>query len=210
MRLVNEFSVAAPIDVVWSVLTDIPTVVGCVPGAGLDRQEGADVHAHVALKVGPVGMTLTGVATVIEQDDAAHRMVLRGNARDRRGNGGTEANVHLAAREQDGGTAVVVTTELELSGRMAQFGTGVVTQVGNRVIGQFVTRLDAVIRGDGATLADPSAGITTTSDETTRSGVRGTVGTDVGAVAIVALAGMSLGLALGRWADRLSRSCPPR
>ena len=199
MRLVNEFSVAAPLDAVWSVLTDIPTVVGCVPGAGLDRQEGADVHAHVAVKVGPVGMTLAGVATVVEQDDDAHRMLVRGTARDRRGNGATEASVQLTAREETGRSVVTVTTDLELSGRMAQFGTGLVTQVGNRIIGQFVRRLDAVIGGDGPTAADPEA-------PGTAVGHRGDGRTDVRAIALVGLAGVALGLALGRWADRLSPS----
>jgi carbon monoxide dehydrogenase subunit G len=206
MRLVNEFSVHAPLDVAWSVLTDIPKVVECIPGAELDRVDGDDYHAHVAIKVGPVGMTLAGMATLLSRDDEARQMVVRGNARDRKGNGSTEATVRMVARDEAGRSVVTVTTDLELSGRIAQFGTGVITQVSNRIIGQFVARLNAVIAGDEAPVPAGRTGkpvvpasVTSPSDYP-RS--------DRMTLALTALAGVALGLAIGRSVDRLS--CPPR
>jgi carbon monoxide dehydrogenase subunit G len=203
VQLVNEFRVDAPLDVAWSVLTDIPTVIDCVPGAGLDRRDGDDYHAHVAIKVGPVGMTMSGKASVVSRDDAGREMVVRGSARDRRGNGTTEATVRLLARDDGGRAVVTVTTDLELSGRIAQFGTGVITQVSNRIIGQFADRLDAAIAGDGPTdQASDRVGPVTRSPRPTEAT------SDRVALALTALAGAVLGLAIGRLADRVSH--PPR
>lgn len=199
MQLVNEFSVAAPLDVAWSVLTDIPTVVTCIPGAELDRVDGDDYHAHVAIKVGPVGMTLAGMATLVSRDDDAREMVVRGTARDAKGNGSTAAAVRMVARDDAGQTTVTVTTDLELSGRMAQFGKGVVTQVSNRIIRQFVDRLGTVITGDGQPTGEhrvaAPASAAAPADYLQSERIT---------LVLTAFAGIALGLAIGRWADRLS------
>ncbi|WP_260751792.1 SRPBCC family protein [Mycobacterium sp. SMC-8] len=191
----NEFTVDAPLDDAWAVLTDIPTVVRCVPGAELDRHEGADYHARVTVKVGPIGMTLAGKATLVSQDDAAREMVVSGTAADRKGNGSTEATVRLVAREQAGRTVVTVTTDVELSGRIAQFGKSAIVPVSNRIIGQFVERLDAVIAGGpapapGATGERPSHPAPVPLPEWITLAVNG-------------FAGLTLGLAIGRWLERL-------
>jgi uncharacterized protein len=202
VQLVNEFAVDAPLDAVWSVLTDIPTVVECIPGAELDARDGDDYHAHVAIKVGPVGMTLAGMATLVSRDDTARAMVVRGNARDRKGNGSTEAVVRMVARDDAGRSVVTVTTDLELSGRIAQFGKGVIVQVSNRIIGQFVDRLNAVISGDVRPSGVPAVSRSMAEEPSVyRESDRITL-------VLTALAGMALGLAIGRWADRLSY--PPR
>jgi carbon monoxide dehydrogenase subunit G len=199
VQLVNEFSVDAPLDIAWSVLTDIPKVVQCIPGAELDRRDGDDYHAHVAIKVGPVGLTLAGMATLVSRDDSAREMVVRGNARDRKGNGSTDATVRMVARDDAGRSVVTVTTDLELSGRIAQFGKGVIVQVSNRIIGQFVDRLNAVITGDD----QPSGARPVVARSAARR-----PDSDLTALVLTALAGIALGLAIGRWADRLSD--PPR
>jgi carbon monoxide dehydrogenase subunit G len=192
MQLVNEFSVDAPLDVAWAALTDIPRVVGCIPGAELEGQEGDDYRARVAVKVGPVGLTLAGTATVVSRDDAAHQMVVRGAARDRTGNGSAEAIVTMSARDLGGRAAVTVRTDLELGGRIAQFGSGVITQVGNRIIGQFVRRLNALI----APAEEPVPA---------RPHVQRPAGeNDWAAIALTVLAGVALGLAIGRTAERLA------
>lgn len=204
MQLVNEFSVDAPVDVAWAVLRDIPTVVDCVPGAGLDHVDGDDYHAHVRVKVGPVGMTLTGKATLVTRDDEARQMVVRGSARDRRGNGSTDAEVRMVARDHGGRSVVTVTTDLEMRGRMAQFGQGVITQVGNRIIAQFVERLNQEIAGDTTAFdtfdtTDTAAAPATAAPHPVEDWI---------SMAATAIAGVALGLALGRWADRLSRPQP--
>ena len=196
MQLVHEFEVQAPLQTAWTVLTDIPTVIGCVPGAGLDRADGDDYHAHVAVKVGPVGVTLAGTARVTSRDDIGKQMLVVGNARDRRGNGSTEAAVRIVAREEADRCVVTVTTDVELSGRIAQFGKGVIVQVSNRIISQFVDRLDAVIAGEQAptdAIAVPAQPVVV------RDGA-----SEWTVVALTGVAGIALGLAIGRWADRVS------
>lgn len=99
MRLVNTFTVDAPLSVAWATLTDIPRVAGCIPGATLDGRDGDEYRAQVAVKVGPVGLTLAGTATVLERDDTGHQMVVRGRASDRKGNGTAEATVTMVASD---------------------------------------------------------------------------------------------------------------
>lgn len=200
MQLVNEFAVDAPLDVAWSVLTDIPAVIACVPGAELDHRDGDDYHAHVAIKVGPVGMTLSGKASVVSRDDAAKQMVVRGNARDRAGNGSTEATVHMVARGDGGRSVITVTTDLELSGRIAQFGRGVIVQVSNRIIGQFTKRLNAAISGDDATPAP--------HEDTGSAPAVGPYDAEWIPLLLNGLAGVALGVAVGRWLNRLSPPSP--
>ena len=196
MQLVNEFAVEAPLHATWAVLTDIPTVIGCIPGAELERRDGDDYHARVAVKVGPVAVTLVGTATLAHQDDDAREMVVRGNARDRKGNGSTEATVRLVARDDGDRSVVTVTTDVELSGRIAQFGRTVIVQVSNRVIGQFVARLNGVLAGED----DPA-----TAEVEKRLPVS-RIGRPYDWITVLAngFAGLALGLAIGRWLDLLS------
>jgi uncharacterized protein len=191
VRLVNEFSVDAPLAVAWSTLTDIGRVAECIPGASIEGRDGDDYHANVAVKVGPVGLTLSGTATVVSRDDTAHRMVVHGRAKDRKGNGSAEATVTMVARDDAGRCAVTVTTDLELGGRIAQFGTGVITQVSNRIIGQFVSRLNAMIAGP----AEPEPAVSAARRPADRVAL---------ALALTMLAGVVLGLAIGRTAERLA------
>jgi len=194
MRLANDFTVDAPLETVWPALTDIPTVVECVPGAALDRLDGDDFEASVAVKVGPVGLTLTGAGRVVRKDDTAREMVVHGRARDRKGNGSAEATVTLTARDAEGRAAVTVVTELDLGGRIAQFGTGVITQVSNRVLAQFVKRLNAAITGE----ADVEVPRTEPSEPTATARR-----TDWLELALTVAAGVALGLALGHTARRI-------
>lgn len=197
MRLVNEFSVAAPLDTAWAALTDIPKVVECIPGASLDRRDGDDYHASVAVKVGPVGLTLAGTATVVSRSDAGHEMVVRGQARDRKNNGSAEATVTMTARESlavTGHSDVTVVTDLELGGRIAQFGSGVISQVSNRILAQFVKRLNTAITGGGAA-PEPVT-------EPAYPSRYAPSGDDV-SLLLTMLAGVLLGLAIGRTAHRM-------
>lgn len=197
MRLVNDFSVAAPLDAAWTALTDIPNVVACIPGAELDGQDGEDYHARVAVKVGPVGMTLAGTATVVRRDDTAHEMVVRGRAHDRKGNGSAEATVTMVARDATAGScAVTVVTDLELGGRIAQFGSAVISQVSNRILAQFVRRLNALITGeDAGPVAAPATAPTAVLARPAQS--------ERISLAVTAVAGVLLGLAIGRTVHRV-------
>ncbi|OBG81367.1 carbon monoxide dehydrogenase [Mycobacterium sp. E802] len=199
MQLVNEFSVDAPLDIAWAALTDVPRVVECIPGAALESQNGDDYRANVAIKVGPVGLTLSGTATVVSRDDSTHAMVVRGQARDRKGNGSAEATVTMSACAQGSRTEVTVRTDLELGGRIAQFGAGVISQVSNRIIGQFVHRLNAMIVGsDGAA----KTGRCAEQSPTRRHHELGEI--DWYSIGLTTLAGIALGLAIGRTASRVA------
>ncbi|MEX3645916.1 SRPBCC family protein [Mycolicibacterium porcinum] len=195
MQLVNEFSVDAPLDIAWAALTDVPRVVECIPGATLEGHDGDDYRANVAIKVGPVGLTLAGTATVIHRDDNTHEMAVRGQASDRKGNGSAEATVTMSARERGTRTEVTVRTDLELGGRIAQFGSGVISQVSNRIIGQFVRRLNTMIVGaDGIQSAAVEVIPAPRQPEFTE--------TDWWSVLLTTAAGIALGLAIGRTAAR--------
>ncbi|OMC35931.1 carbon monoxide dehydrogenase [Mycobacterium sp. GA-1841] len=196
MQLVNEFSVDAPLEIAWAALTDVPRVVECIPGAALESHDGDDYRANVAIKVGPVGLTLSGTATVVRRDDSTHEMVVRGQARDRKGNGSAEATVTMSACERDTRTEVTVRTDLELGGRIAQFGAGVISQVSNRIIGQFVRRLNVMIVGSD----DGETGPCAEQSPTRRSAAAG--GFDWCSIGLTTLAGIALGLAIGRTAAR--------
>lgn len=195
MQLVNEFSVDAPLDIAWAALTDVPRVVECIPGATLESHDGDDYRANVAIKVGPVGLTLAGTATVIHRDDNTHEMAVRGQASDRKGNGSAQATVTMSACERGTHTEVTVRTDLELGGRIAQFGSGVISQVSNRIIGQFVRRLNTMIVGaDGIQSAAVEVIPPPRQPEFTE--------TDWWSVLLTTAAGIALGLAIGRTAAR--------
>lgn len=149
MRLTNTFSVRATPDVAWTALSDLPRMAECIPGAKVVEQDGEVYTGYVDVKVGPVGLTLHGTAMLIECDHDARRMVVKGVARDRKGQGSADALITVTARESAGHTEVNVITDLELGGRIAQFGAGVINKVSSRIIGQFVKRLDAMIAGGG-------------------------------------------------------------
>jgi carbon monoxide dehydrogenase subunit G len=200
VQLVNDFVVDAPLETAWSVLSDVPRVVECIPGAQLESSSGDDYHASVTVKVGPVGLTLTGTATIVSRDDDGHRMVVRGTGRDRKGNGSVEATVTVVALDRGGQSAVTVTTDLELGGRIAQFGSGVISQVSNRILGQFANRLNARIAGPEGLSESPVRSTPAAALGATRMAV-----TDERVVlALTVLAGVVLGLAIGRTAERLS------
>ncbi|GAA1692610.1 carbon monoxide dehydrogenase subunit G [Mycolicibacterium murale] len=193
MQLTNEFTVDAPLADAWSALTDIPRMASCIPGAEIDAVDGSNYDGHVAVKVGPVGLTLQGSAVLVNQDDAAHTMVVRGAARDRTGQGSAEATISITARDDAGRTVVVVTTDLDLGGRIAQFGSGVISQVSGRIIKQFVSRLNTMISTGDAPAADRTVGL-----PTSRTGAAAVHRDVLVQVAATALAGIALGLAVGR------------
>ncbi|MGW0162568.1 SRPBCC family protein [Mycobacterium sp. NPDC003323] len=197
MRLVNEFTVDASLDSAWAILTDIPRMASCIPGAEIESVDGADFVGKVAVKVGPVGLTLQGQATLVGQDDAAHTMVVRGAARDRKGQGSAEATISIAAHEESGRTVVVVTTDLDLGGKIAQFGSGVISQVSNRIIKQFVGRLNSLIAAEESAGGGTPGGMPAVGALPARGGIA-LPPSRFAHLGVTALAGVALGLAVGR------------
>ncbi|MFI9835051.1 SRPBCC family protein [Streptomyces sp. NPDC051913] len=142
MELHHEFTVPVPVDDAWRALLDIERVAPCMPGASVEDYDGKTVTGSVKVRVGPITVTYRGTAVFEEQDDAAHRMVLIAGGRETRGQGTARATVTGTLTAQDGGgTAVQVWTDLTVTGRPAQFGRGVMAEVGDRIIGQFAACL---------------------------------------------------------------------
>jgi carbon monoxide dehydrogenase subunit G len=146
MELSNEFSVAAPVERAWAVLTDVETIAPCLPGAKLEEVEGDEYRGTVKVKVGPITASYKGVASFVEQDEAARRVVLKGDGRDTRGQGTASALI-TAQLEPDGAgaTKVTVTTDVTITGKVAQFGRGVMADVSGKLMAQFAENLAGVV-----------------------------------------------------------------
>src|SRR5919109_2994363 len=137
MELTNEFRVAAPADTVWQALTDVERIAPCMPGAELQSVEGDEYKGVVKVKVGPITAQYKGAARFASRDDAIHKAVLEAEGRETRGQGNASATI-TASLEPDGdGTKVSVATDLKISGRVAQFGRGVLADVSGKLIDQF-------------------------------------------------------------------------
>ncbi|MEU5320256.1 SRPBCC family protein [Streptomyces sp. NPDC021056] len=141
MELLHEFTVPVPVDEAWRALLDIERVAPCMPGATVQDYDGKTVNGSVKVKVGPITVTYKGTAVFEEQDEDAHRVVLIASGRETRGQGTARATVTGTLMGQDGGTAVSVRTDLTVTGRPAQFGRGVMAEVGDRIIGRFAQNL---------------------------------------------------------------------
>jgi uncharacterized protein len=143
MELVHEFTVAVPVERAWDVLTDVARIAPCMPGAELTEVDGGTYHGQVKIKVGPITAQYKGTASFAEKDEAARRVVLKASGRDTRGQGTAAATVTAAMAEEAGSTTVSIVTDLSVSGRVAQFGRGVMADVSARLLQQFVHNLEA-------------------------------------------------------------------
>lgn len=158
MELTNDFRVGVPIERAWAVLTDVELIAPCLPGAQLQEVEGDDYRGVVKVKVGPITAQYKGVARFAERDDAGHRAVLRAEGRDTRGQGNANATVTATLTPDGDGTRATVVTDLTVTGRVAQFGRGVMADVSAKLMGQFVECLEGKLLPDVAEGGDvPSA-----------------------------------------------------
>ena len=141
MQLEHSFSVPVGVDHAWAVLLDIERIAPCMPGAALDTVDGDEFTGSVKVRLGPIGLTYKGQARFVEKDEVAHRAVIDARGKDARGNGTAAAKVTAVLHPQESGTHVEVSTELAITGKPAQFGRGVMADVGNKLIGQFANCL---------------------------------------------------------------------
>ncbi len=157
MKLEHTFTVPAGVEQAWQVLLDIERVAPCMPGASLDTVDGDDFTGTVKVRLGPIGLTYKGKASFVEKDEAARRVVIDAQGRDSRGNGTASAKV-TATLQPDGeqATKVAVLTDLNITGKPAQFGRGVMVDVGNKLIGQFAECLAGKLGGTDASDAAPA------------------------------------------------------
>jgi carbon monoxide dehydrogenase subunit G len=154
VQLQNSFTVPVPVDDAWRVLLDIERIAPCMPGAALDSVEGDDFTGRVKVKLGPINLTYQGKASFVEKDEAARRAVIDAKGKDQRGNGTAAAVVTATLTSEGAATRVDVVTDLNITGRPAQFGRGVMTDVGNKLLGQFADKLAAQLAASSDFPAD--------------------------------------------------------
>ncbi|WP_433795081.1 SRPBCC family protein [Actinoplanes sp. CA-252034] len=152
MKITNEFTVQIPVDEAWKVLTDLEGIAPCMPGARLTGVEGDVYQGKVKVKVGPVISEFAGTARFTAKDDSAYRAVIDAKGRDARSAGNASATVS-ASLTPEGPTAtkVSVDTDLKISGKLAQFGSGMIKEVSSKLLAQFVANLESKLATDTST-----------------------------------------------------------
>lgn len=170
MELSHRFTVPTPVEETWAHFQDIASVAECFPGATVTSVEGDTFQGSCKVKLGPIALVYNGSGTFLEKDEAAHRFVVDAKGKDKRGNGTAGAKVRLSMAESGGSTDVEVLTDLAITGKPAQFGRGVMQDVSDKLLGQFVACLEARLSpateppaaeagsGAGAAAADQDAG----------------------------------------------------
>jgi len=172
MELSNSFEVNRPIDHTWVVLTDVERIAPCLPGAQLQEVEGNEYRGIVKIKVGPITAQYKGAATFAEKNDDEHRAVLNAKGRDTRGAGNAEAVITATLEEvSESSTRVSVHTDLKVTGKVAQFGRGVMADVSAKLMGQFADNLEAMLEDDsGGDELEPAKAAPGTDSNDSESG----------------------------------------
>ncbi len=154
MQLTHSFRIPVPVDEAWVVLRDIQRVAPCMPGATIDEVNGDDFTGGVKVKVGPITMTYKGEASFINVDEDAHRATIEAKGRETRGSGTARATVTAELRQDGAETEVTLVTDLAVTGKPAQFGRGVMADVGGKLIGQFADCLSSELAGPASVEAE--------------------------------------------------------
>jgi carbon monoxide dehydrogenase subunit G len=147
VELTNEFTVGVPTEQAWALLTDVERIAPCMPGAELQEVEGDEYRGVVKVKVGPITAQYKGRASFVERDVPGLRAVLKAEGRETRGQGNASATISASLHPDPGGTRVAIVTDLAVTGRVAQFGRGVLADVSSKLLGQFVDCLETTVLG---------------------------------------------------------------
>ena len=148
MQLDHEFTVPVPAAQAWPVLLDIDRIAPCMPGATVTKVDGDDFEGTVKVKVGPITVTYGGSASFLEKDESDRRAVIEARGRETRGSGTATARVTAQLFDQGESTRVVVNTDLSVTGKPAQFGRGVMSDVGGKLLGRFADCLAGQLAGE--------------------------------------------------------------
>ncbi len=158
MELEHSFTIPVPPEQAWQVLLDVEQIAPCMPGATVDSVDGDVITGRIKVKVGPVALTYTGTGRFVERDDQARTVTLEASGKETRGAGTASAKVRSTLQDEGGQTKVVVHTTLSVTGRPAQFGRGIMAEVGGRIIERFATNLAAQLAGGSVLAAGAAAG----------------------------------------------------
>ena len=166
-KIEDTFRVDLPVADTWRVLLDIERIAPCLPGAQLQEIAGEEYRGVVKVKVGPITAQYKGAAHFESRDNATHTAVIVGSGRDTRGQGNASATITMTLRPDGTGTVVTVSTDLSVTGKVAQFGRGVMADVSAKLLAQFVANLERdvlsdplvdLVAADAADVADAAAG----------------------------------------------------
>jgi carbon monoxide dehydrogenase subunit G len=171
MQFENSFDVPLPPAEAWKVLLDVPRIAPCLPGAELTETLGPDKYkGRAGVKIGPVNLYFAGEAEIVAKDDAARKATIRGKGNDTKGRGQAAATVDFVLVDHNGGTRVNVTTDLNMTGMVAQYGraSGLMKEIAGAIMGQFAENLRKEIeRTQPAATAEASAAPVSTAEITT-------------------------------------------
>ena len=142
MDITDSFRVSTPIEATWKVMLDIEGIAPCMPGAQLQEVDGDEYRGVVKVKVGPITAQYKGTARLAEVDEANRRIVIDASGRDTRGQGNAKATIVVTMTSEGAGTKVDVATDLSITGKVAQFGRGVLADVSSKLMGQFVENVE--------------------------------------------------------------------
>jgi carbon monoxide dehydrogenase subunit G len=148
MELKHSFTVPVPVDRAWDVLLDVERVAPCMPGATLDSVDGNDITGKIKVKVGPIAMTYTGKASFTERNREAGVVTLEASGKETRGAGTASATVRSELTGEGAQTHVTVVTNLNITGKPAQFGRGVMSEVSDKLIGIFADNLAKMLAAE--------------------------------------------------------------
>jgi carbon monoxide dehydrogenase subunit G len=156
MKLENSFLVPVPVDQAWRVLQDVERIAPCMPGATLDTVEGDSFTGRVKVKVGPIMLTYSGKASFQDKDETAHSMLIHASGKETRGSGTATATVEASLKPEGDATRVLLTTDLAVTGKPAQFGRGVMADVSGKLIDQFAKCLASEVESGSSAEAPPA------------------------------------------------------
>jgi carbon monoxide dehydrogenase subunit G len=158
MQFVNEFDVEAPVDEVWEALLDVERVAPCVPGAEVMEKTDDDAYkVAIKVRVGPISMTYRGQVQIVEQDAERRHAVMNARAREARGQGTADADVAMDLEQRDGLTHGTITADVQLSGRAAAMGRGVIQDVSGKLVETFAGNLAEMLQPAPAEAAASAA-----------------------------------------------------
>lgn len=158
MELEHDFTVPVPVDQAWGVLLDVERIAPCMPGATLDSIDGDEFTGRLKVKLGAMTITYRGSARITSRDEQAHTVTIEGSGKEARGSGTARATVRATLHDEGERTRVTVHTTLNVTGRPAQFGRNILSEVGGRLIGRFAGNLaDEITREEAPAKPEPAA-----------------------------------------------------
>jgi uncharacterized protein len=155
MELQQTFTVPVPVDHAWDALLDPQRIAPCMPGASLESVEGDAFTGNVKIKLGPISLSYRGQARFVTRNADIHTIVIEGTGKDAKGGGAASATVTAVLTGDGDSTTVATTTDLDVTGRPAQFGRGVMNDVASKLVGQFAANLAALLTSGDQEAATP-------------------------------------------------------